>query len=371
MKVKRKFSFIDRIILCVNSLLWIALLISYLAPYIDPRKAWVIAFFGLAFPILLAGNLILLVYWLFRKPMYAFVSIIVITCGWHVLSGSIGLRASGNDSEKPKEEQMIRVMTYNVHNFKRYGAVNDNSTKHEILQLIGEQQPDVIGFQEFYTRKQGQYDMCDSLKKILNTDYYYFEPFTFNSSEAIGMAVFSKFQIIAKGLIQLSDAKGSGNQCLYIDVKKGDKIFRVYSTHLQSIRFDPEDYKYLNMVSEQGKPDMSSTRRIGSKLKNAFIKRSAQVDKIKEHAAQCPYPYIISGDFNDTPSSYAVNQMNKGLKNAFREKGSGFGRTYNGNFPNYQIDYIMTSPQFDVADYNIIQKKLSDHYPVRSDLVLK
>ena len=95
------------------------------------------------------------------------------------------------------------------------------------------------------------------------------------------------------------------------------------------------------------------------------------MDIIKAHAALCPYPYIISGDFNDTPASYSVNQMAKGLKNAFREKGTGFGRTYNGSFPNYQIDYIMASPQFDVASYQITERKLSDHYPVRSDLVLK
>ena len=63
--------------------------------------------------------------------------------------------------------------------------------------------------------------------------------------------------------------------------------------------------------------------------------------------------------------------MCKGLKNAFREKGSGLGRTYNGSFPNYQIDYIMASQQFDVTGYNITEKRLSDHYPVRSDLVLK
>jgi endonuclease/exonuclease/phosphatase family metal-dependent hydrolase len=63
--------------------------------------------------------------------------------------------------------------------------------------------------------------------------------------------------------------------------------------------------------------------------------------------------------------------MNKGLKNAFREKGSGMGRTYNGSFPNYQIDYIMAGKQFDVLNYNIIEKKLSDHYPVCSDLLLR
>jgi len=91
---------------------------------------------------------------------------------------------------------------------------------------------------------------------------------------------------------------------------------------------------------------------------------------VKDNSLHCPYPYIVSGDFNDTPSSFAVNQMAKGLKNVYREKGSGFGRTYNGDFPNFQIDYIMTSPQFDIEDYQIIEKKLSDHYPVRSDVLL-
>ncbi|HEY9196231.1 MAG TPA: endonuclease/exonuclease/phosphatase family protein, partial [Mucilaginibacter sp.] len=160
------------------------------------------------------------------------------------------------------------------------------------------------------------------------------------------------------------------NQCLYIDVNKNGKTFRVYSVHLQSIKFDPEDYKYIDSVSHKGKTDMQSTKRLGDKLKNAFIKRSVQVFKVKAHAAKCPYPYIISGDFNDTPTSFAVNQMAAGLKNAFCEKGSGLGRTYNGNFPNYQIDYIMASKQFEVASYQIIEKKLSDHYPLRSDLIL-
>ena len=115
---------------------------------------------------------------------------------------------------------------------------------------------------------------------------------------------------------------------------------------------------------------MASARRLGSKLKVAFEKRSAQAEKVKEDALKCPYPYIIAGDFNDTPSSYAVNFIAEGLKNAFREKGSGIGRTYNGKFPNYQIDYIIASPQFDVASYQVTEKQLSDHYPVRSDLVL-
>ena len=52
------------------------------------------------------------------------------------------------------------------------------------------------------------------------------------------------------------------------------------------------------------------------------------------------------------------------------EKGSGFGKTYNGAFPNFQIDYIATTKDFDVINYHISKDKLSDHFPVRSDLRL-
>jgi len=369
MKVKRKQSFIGKILLWINLFLCLALLLSYLAPHVDPRKVWAFAFFGLAYPVLLIFNLIMLAYWLLRRRWQFLLSLITILLGYNVLFNNIGFRLSGAETAKPAMENAIRVMTYNVHNFKRYGASNDISTKHQILTLISQQQPDIIGFQEFYTKNKGQYEMRDSLIRIIGASNFYFEPFNFNSTEAIGMAIFSRFPIVGKGMIRLTETR-SENQCLFVDVKKGKQIFRFYSVHLQSIRFDPEDYKYLDSVSKKGKTDMQSTRRLGGKLKIAFEKRSEQVFKIKEHAAKCPYPYLITGDFNDTPTSFAVNQMAKGLKNAFRQKGSGFGRTYNGDFPNYQIDYIMASPQFEVATYKIIEKKLSDHYPLRSNVIL-
>ena len=369
MKAKKKgLSFIDKIFLWITLFLCICLLTSYLAPIIDPEKFWPIAFFGLAYPFLLLCSTSMFVYWLLRKKIWALLPLVTIAIGWGILNKNIGLRFPS--AHGLKNAGAIRIMTYNVHNFKRYGAKNDISTKHEILDIVANQQPDIIGFQEFYTRNHGQYNMLDSIQKILRSKNYFFETVVSNKDEAIGLALFSKLPIIAHGYIQLAE-RSSENQCIYIDVKKGDKTFRIYSVHLQSIRFDPDDYRYLNNISQQGKPQVGSAKRLGSKLKIAFEKRSEQVFKIKRHADSCAYPYIISGDFNDTPTSYAVNQMCKGLKNAFLEKGSGMGRTYNGSFPNYQIDYIMACKQFDILNYDIIEKRLSDHYPICSDLVLK
>lgn len=369
MKINKGLNFFDKILLWLNILLCAALLLSYLAPIADPAKYWVIAFFGLAYPILLLFSILFILYWLLRKSIWVLLPVICILIGWHVLNENIGFRRS-SPTGKTNDTGLVRLMTYNVHNFKRYGAKNDVSTKHDILQIISDESPDILAFQEFYSRRHGQYAMVDTLKKILSTENYYFEAFESSNTEAIGMAIFSKFPIIAHGLIPLSNMK-SLNQCLYIDVKKGNHIFRVYDVQLQSIRFDPEDYRYLSKISGEGKADLGSTKRLGSKLKTAFIKRSIQVVRIKQEAAACPYPYIITGDFNDTPTSFAVNQMSKGLTNAFFVKGSGLGRTYNGDFPNYQIDYVMASPAFAVRGYNIIEKKLSDHYPVRCDLAFK
>ena len=116
---------------------------------------------------------------------------------------------------------------------------------------------------------------------------------------------------------------------------------------------------------------MESSKKIGIRLKKAFIKRGEQVKILKADTEKCTIPYIIAGDFNDTPISYTVNTISAGMKNSFREKGSGFGVTYNGEFPNFQIDYILTSPEFSIKNYLIVDKKLSDHYAVRTDLELK
>lgn len=369
MKAKKGLNLIDKLFLWINFGLCSALLVSYLAPITNPTKFWPIAFFGLAYPYLLVANMVMVAYWLIRRSWWLFLPVICIAIGWQILNKNIGFRSQSVENYTPGVDK-VRMMTYNVHSFKRYGSKNDIPTKHEILQIITEQQPDVIGFQEFYTRNRGQYDMLDSIQKILNCTNYYFVTVRANMYEAIGVALFSKYPIVAHGLIPLSE-RSSENQCIYADIKKGAKTFRVYSVHLQSIHFDPEDYRYLNNISQAGKPEVGSAKRLGTKLKSAFLKRSEQVFKIREHAAACPYPYIIAGDFNDTPTSFAVNQMCKGLKNAFVEKGSGWGRTYNGSFPNYQIDYIMATPQFNVLGYDIIEKRLSDHYPVYSDLSLK
>jgi endonuclease/exonuclease/phosphatase family metal-dependent hydrolase len=360
----------SRFVLIVNIFAVIALLLSYLASYLDPSSFWITPFFGLAYPAILLINIILVFYWLIRWPKFALISGLAILAGWTVILNYIGFRENTAIMVPKSSESFIRVMTYNVHNFKQFGDKNNQFTKDQILNLIRNEQPDVICFQEFFSRKTGDYNFKKYILEILKTEHYYFKPSTDNGYESIGMAIFSKFPIVNQGNIEFAK-KMNWNEAIWVDLKKGDKTFRVYNVHFQSISFQPEDYKYLEKVRKKIDTDVESSRKIGSRLKTAFIKRSNQVKMVKSHSDSCTIPYIITGDFNDTPISYTVKTISKGLNNSFREKGSGFGITYNGAFPNFQIDYIFTSPEFIVKNYLIIDKKLSDHFPVRSDVELK
>ena len=367
-KSDQKLSVFTKLLLFINCGVALALLISYLAPVTDPRKFWPVAFFGLAYPPLFLANLLFIVYWLIARSKLALVSIITILIGWNALHNNIGF--SFWNKAPDRSEGNLRVLSYNVHNFKKQGENDDDSTRHGILQLMRNVKPDVIGIEEYFSRKKGAYAMQDSISDLLGTEYRHTEGSLENESEIIGLAIFSRYPIVAKGTVAIAEPN-AGVQCIYADIKKDEKIIRFYCIHLQSFLFEQQDYKYIDTVAKSGKTDISSTKRLAAKLKRAFLKRADQALKVKQHAAACPYPYIISGDFNDTPTSFAVNQVAKDIKNSFREKGFGLGRTYNGDFPNYQIDYIMASNQFDVLNYDIIKQKLSDHYPVYADLVLK
>jgi endonuclease/exonuclease/phosphatase family metal-dependent hydrolase len=71
---------------------------------------------------------------------------------------------------------------------------------------------------------------------------------------------------------------------------------------------------------------------IGSRLRQAFVRRSRQVEIIVGHIRESPYPVIVTGDFNDTPVSYTYRSLRRqNLDDAFVRSGSGIGKhTFQG-----------------------------------------
>lgn len=364
---KRELTFFGKLHLFIAVVLGLGLLCGIYAGKLDPRQHIIFAFFGLAYPFLLFMNAAMIISWCMgRRWLFAVITLLLILSGWHALIATVGF--SGEAGEGPKaDSSLVRMMTYNVHSFKPYGEDNNESIKRQMLQVVRTENPDIICFQEYYSRRKGSYDITDSLKIILKTRNYYFLPAVENDYEAHGLAIFSRYPIVNKGSIVFAN-NNAGNESIFVDVMVAGKKVRVYNVHLQSISFDKQDYIYLDKVKEKMDTELTPTKRILRMLRTAFLKRSAQVDVMKAHMKGCDLPFLIAGDFNDTPASYAVTQMTKSLNNTFVEQGTGLGRTYNGKFPNFQIDYISATKSIKVMNHRIIEAKLSDHFPVRSDL---
>jgi endonuclease/exonuclease/phosphatase family metal-dependent hydrolase len=146
---------------------------------------------------------------------------------------------------------------------------------------------------------------------------------------------------------------------------------RVFNIHLQSLKFSAENLKYIDNPSANTDTALKESRNIISKLKRGFVKRSVQSNHVREEIDRSPYPVVVCGDFNDVPNSYAYCRIGDGLKNAFVEKGVGFGRTYSGISPTLRIDNIFTDKRFMIEQFTRISKKLSDHFPIMADVSLR
>lgn len=364
----KRLGFFGKAMLLANAFAAAALLFSYLAPIINPQTFWPIAFFGIAYLPLLVANAVFVAYWLVRNARFAAVSLLAILFGWNTLQKHYGFNPAVAESVVASPDTAhIRVLTYNVHFFRQFAQKDTKLTiREQAMQLIDDVSPDVICIQEYYTRQKGKHRMADVFEREINMPYRYISPTAANDYEAYGMAIFSRHPILGSGVLPKHEY--GVNRIIYADINKDGRVFRVYNVHLRSFGFQQEDYDFINNPSKTIEKDAASTKRIGARLKHAFTARSAQALELREHSQACNLPFLIAGDFNDTPLSYAVSEVSKGMRNAFREKGRGWGVTYNGDFPNFQIDYILTSPAFDVRHYQIVKARLSDHYPVWADL---
>lgn len=360
----------DRIALILNVLAAGALLFSYLSPLVNPAKIFLPALFGLAYPYLLMLNLLFVAFWMIRLDKLIILSLLVILLGWNHLNNFLPLGI--NHRQAPKDSansEHIKVMSYNIHGFDLYRKGNDPKSRKQIFDFIEEHDPQIVCFQEYYSsgaRGENQNNISGQLSNLkYQAVFYTSDP---ANLKGFGIATFSKYPIIKRSRIPFNQ---SANSAMYTDLDLGRDTIRVFNIHLQSIRFQEENYAFMDtMRLKYSTRQMKEIKSISSRLKAAYSLRAEQAQLVGSYIEDSPYPVLVMGDFNDTPQSFAYRRISRGLKDAFRKAGRGFGNTYAGELPSFRIDYIMYSPPMVPYEFKRIKNDFSDHFPVTGWMLL-
>ena len=204
------------------------------------------------------------------------------------------------------------------------------------------------------------YEMSHKSKKLLLQAFDFKEEVLF---EAKSIGIFSNFPIVDKGLI---DFGNRSNNAIWADMVIQSDTVRVYAVHFESNHISLETEQVFDASEINQRDMMRNIKTIFGRYGSHAVKRYHQLETLIAHKNNSPYPVIICGDFNETPQSHLYHRLKSGMKDSFREEGSGIGTTYAGQMPGLRIDYILADESFEILDHQIFKGKFSDHYPIKS-----
>lgn len=331
---------------------------------------------GLAFPFLLLLIILFLLFWMVFRSRWMVLSLVCLALGYTNIRALVGFHF-GTDYPSKKPPGSIRILTWNVTWFDEQTKEVKNrvSYRKDMFDFIASQDPDILCFQE-YVDLNNHGPSYNNQREIARLGYPFhiiaYDYLGWRGSFHAGIAIFSKypftdtFHIRYGGPLMLK----ANESFIGGDIVVNGKKIRICTTHLQSVLFQKNDYRSLEIIRSAADSMYAASKSVVKKLVQGYKNRSDQVNIVRRQLDASPYPAILCGDFNDVPNSYTYFKMKSGWKDAFREAGAGIGNTFSKIAPTLRIDYIMTDPRFDILQYFRYNVPYSEHYPVIADVAL-
>lgn len=357
-----------------NIMAMVLYLLACFVPYTRGGSSWFIAMMGLFFPLLFFVVTGYFIYWMIRRSKWSIICAVVLLTGWKQVSVMMGFQFPGN-FKAPLSPGSIRVLTWNLSGWGQSNAADQDKSDNQdqMLGLIKNVNADILCFQEYVYYKDKK--LQDSILPALTESgylYSYFVPTKFNerlysSTRLITTIIISKYPIIDTSHFFYTDEQLI-EPLIHADIKVKDCVIRVFTTHLESVRFMRSDLNGLRNWKQPFSGSLAALKLMAYKLRNAYRARDLQAEVLSNKIRESPYPVIVCGDFNDVPNSHTYFTVKGNLQDAFLKKGSGFGKTLSMISPTLRIDYILADKKFDVTQFHKIEVPYSDHYPIVADM---
>ena len=342
----------------------VAMALSVLNAYVNPKHFIWTTLFGLAFWEVLIFNIVVLVLLLLLWSKKAWISILA------MLVAIPGINKSYSFGSKEEADNSIRVMSYNVHMFKHIdGKTASEDFANQMANQVRDQNPDILCCQEFAAFKSGvsRPKCIEDFAESCGFKYVYYN----RKSNFGGNVVFSKYPIT-----KVDEESGFGQENTYgvmVTVDAGEKgKFHVANVHLLSYMITDTEIDLL--INSTDKKDNLDTigKTVLHKLSYAFQRRSDELKNVLTTMPPVVGPIIMCGDFNEPPLSYNYRQMQKaGFVDTFTKVGRGIKPTYAGKLPLLRIDYVWANDKVRPLNFKRLRYKASDHYPIMLDFSLQ
>lgn len=340
--VQKYFSFM---MLIITFLLMIFTFVGLFGGNVPPGGNTARAMLVYALPLLIAGNVFFLLYWLvMRRFHWMVMPLITILCCIPYIGT---LYQFGSLDDKADAKQGFKIASYNV---AMFGRETSGFMAQDILSEMKKQKVDIVCFQE-YNDYAGDKKNSDSYK----------EYFPYMISER-DLVIYSRYPITANKSINF---EMTNNGAMWAEIKINDAVYRVYNVHLETTGIN-------GMLHRAAKAQAQGVEVQNNTLLNALygsytvgmIARSGQANTVAMDMRESEVPVIVCGDFNDVPYSYVYNTMLGDKIDSFKECGSGFMHTFRGGKKMVRIDYIFHDKALEGVSFYKKDLSYSDHYPV-------
>jgi len=306
---------------------------------VSPNSYAFSVFISLSTPILIALNLLFLIYWVIQIKRPFLISALALAISFMAIQQVYGF--------EPKEVMLskdLKIMSFNVRMFNVFEWIKQENIEEDIVAFFKKTTPDILCLQEYYPTKK--------LDKIYPHRYKK----TSIKKTTFGQAIYSKYPIINSGSLNFD---ASNNNAIFVDIVRQKDTLRIYNVHLESLGINPRKENFGEKTREK----------LRLRMEKSFKKQGKQAEKLVEHQKKCAYKIIICGDFNNNAFSWVYQQLKADKLDAFTEAGEGFGKTYDYPFP-LRIDFILSDKNITINHFKTYSEKLSDHFPIMARLQL-
>ena len=242
-----------------------------------------------------------------------------------------------------------------------------------LQRLLAEEQPHLVALQEFPLRilATGEVGGSRLLVPFLENRAYDLARPEQSGDANIARPVFSRIEPVGSvdflpaPFGQAPDALWTSGGLTHASYQWEGVTIAVYNVHLHSFSGKrPWEEGWRRMLSPGAWAEALRAYRTD------FRTRAEQARVIRRFIDAETRPFLVLGDFNSTPSTWVYAHFSRGLRDAFREGGRGWGKTYPSRLPLVRIDYVLASPHWRVLRAFVPDGLSSDHRPVIAELVL-